>query len=262
MRYIYDIAIWGMGLMMLASCEDVIDLELDNTDPRVVVEALADINTSSISINVTLTNDFYEQAAPNQVTDAEITLKNEAGDEVNIPVNSEGSYSLSPINLIEGEIYELEVIVDGISYTAETTAPFKVPLLGIDTILRPPFFQGGDPFIQSFYRWFDNENQDNFYRLRTFVNDTIVGPYAFYSDNQLDGELFVRPLMAPVFFGDTARFQLISIDKSTYDYFIELQAVLNQGFGGTTPFNPKGNFDNNALGYFGISSYEEIEFQF
>ena len=138
--YLYILSI--LGVISFTSCEDVIDLELDNTDPRVVIEAITDMNTSSIEVDVSLTTDFFDESVPNVVTDASVTLINEAGDQTIIPVNAEGSYSLSPIDIVSGEKYTLEVVVDGETYTAETFAPFQVDILAIDTLLEPPFFEG------------------------------------------------------------------------------------------------------------------------
>jgi hypothetical protein len=258
--YLYILSI--LGVISFTSCEDVIDLELDNTDPRVVIEAITDMNTSSIEVDVSLTTDFFDESVPNVVTDASVTLINEAGDQTIIPVNAEGSYSLSPIDIVSGEKYTLEVVVDGETYTAETFAPFQVDIFAIDTLLEPPFFEGGNPFFQCFYSWQDTPNEENHYQLRTFINDTLSGPLAIYDDDGLDGQLFIRPLMALVEFGDTVRFQLLSIDKETYDYFVEFNAAVSQGFNSTTPFNPQGNFDNDGLGYFGIRIYNEVSIQF
>lgn len=258
--YLYIIGL--LGILFFTSCEDVIDLDLKETDPRVVIEAITEMNTSSINVDVSLTTDFFEQSGPDLVTDATVTLINEAGETTDIPVNSEGSYSLSPINIVSGEKYTLEVLVDDVTYTAETFAPYQVDILTIDTILNPPFFEGGDPFYQSLYAWNDTPDQENHYQIRAFINDTISGPLAIYDDDSLDGQLFIRPLMSVVEIGDLVRFQLLSIDRETYDYFVEFNSAVSQGFNSTTPFNPTGNFDNEGLGYFGIQIYDEVTIQF
>ncbi len=249
-------------IIFFTSCEDIIDLDLANSEPRVVIEAVADMNTSTIVVDVSLTTEFFGEAIPNQVTDANIIFRNAAGEEIEVPVGADGRYTLSPINVVSGETYEIEVTVDDVTYRAETEAPFPVDLLAVDTIFNEPFFEGGDPFYQSLYIWQDAPGQENHYQLRTFANDTLVGPFAYYDDDGLDGQTFVRPLMYPVEVGDTVRFQLLSIDEETYDYFIQLESALNQGFNSTTPFNPTGNFDNDGLGYFGINVYNELMIQF
>ena len=44
----------------------------------------------------------------------------------------------------------------------------------------------------------------------------------------------------------------MSIDEATYKYYSDLASIQSSVFDATTPFNPKSNFDNDALGYFGI----------
>ena len=43
---------------------------------------------------------------------------------------------------------------------------------------------------------------------------------------------------------------------------MDLAIIQGQGPSSTTPYNPKGNFNNGAFGYFGIYSVSEIEFLF
>jgi hypothetical protein len=55
---------------------------------------------------------------------------------------------------------------------------------------------------------------------------------------------------------DTAIVELLTLDKSTYDYYSTLSNVLTEGDTGppmmmTTPANPNSNLSNGALGYFG-----------
>lgn len=51
--------------MLLSSCETPVDIDLDNEDPRVIVQALIRINTdedfTSAQISFTTTADFFFQ---------------------------------------------------------------------------------------------------------------------------------------------------------------------------------------------------------
>ena len=87
-------------IIFFTSCEDIIDLDLANSEPRVVIEAVADMNTSTIVVDVSLTTEFFGEAIPNQVTDANIIFRNAAGEEIEVPVGADGRYTLSPINCL------------------------------------------------------------------------------------------------------------------------------------------------------------------
>jgi len=249
-----------IAIALMSSCEDVIVLELDNTEPRIVIEAIMNMSDELVKVDLTKTNDFYDNGAPEKITNASINIIDESGTEIAVPSDGAGAYLLNNFKPITGETYRLEVDAENVLYQATAIAPVEVPLMAIDTILSSPPFGGGDPFYQSFFRWQDTENANDFYRVKAIVNDTIAGLLSLYDDNGLDGQLFIRPLMAAIDVGDNVDFQLISIDRETYEYFLQVDAA--QGGGGSVPFNPQGNFDNNALGYFGIQSTNTINIQF
>lgn len=257
MKIIQNISLLVLTVFVFTSCEDVIILDLKNTEPRIVIEANLDAQEQTLQVDVTLTNDFYDNSSPEQITDANITLTNMAGESQIVSLIDDGSYLLTGIEVEAGNKYELEVTTDEQTYIAEAFAPTPVEFVGIDTSYRESPFGGGF-FYQCFFRWEDPENDENFYKVQAIVNDTIEGS-SFYNDNGLDGELFIRPLMAAVDKGDEVEFQLININEGQYDFFLELESSQN---GGVTPFNPKGNFDNKALGYFGIRSTSKINIQF
>ncbi len=249
-------------IFSLSSCEDVIELDLKDTDPRIVIDASLDASNEILTVIITESNDFYNNDAPVKVSDASVTLKAENGTDTSVPVNADGIYVIDNYQIVPGDEYILEVLIGDVLYTASTIAPNLVPLMAVDTNRIEPAF-GGDVFYQTLLNWIDTPGEENYYRVRGLLNDeTPVGPYALYNDRGLDGQVFFRPLMERVLLGDKMEFQLISIDRETHDYFLEIAAVQSQGFGGSTPFNPKGNFDNNALGYFGIKWTSSITIQF
>lgn len=248
---------------LFSSCEDVIELELKDTDPRIVIDASLNANTETINVLITETNDFYNNDTPVGITNATVVLTAEDGTILDIPESTDGQYSLENVQIVPGDKYSLKVTIADEEYNASTIAPSFVPLLAIDSMRIEPAFGSGEPFFQTLLSWVDTPDEENYYRVRGILDEeTPVGPYAFYNDNGLDGELFFRPLMARVSLGDKMEFQLINIDKETHDYFLDVAAVQSQGFGGSTPFNPKGNFDNDALGYFGIKWTSSITIQF
>ncbi len=64
-----------------------------------------------------------------------------------------------------------------------------------------------------------------------------------------------------VFPGDTVRYEFISMDKASYQYFDKISQISQEGGGGNVvPFNPIGNFGPEVLGFFGIytSGYRTV----
>jgi hypothetical protein len=58
--------------------------------------------------------------------------------------------------------------------------------------------------------------------------------------------------------GGEAEVQVFSIDESVYNYFLQLNDVLywKRRLMPPTPYNPKSNISNGALGYFAAWSYD------
>ena len=61
--------------------------------------------------------------------------------------------------------------------------------------------------------------------------------------------------------GNLYKIELLSMDKESFEYIQELSTIQSQGGGSSVPFNPQGNFNNDALGYFGIYYSSSIEVQ-
>jgi len=262
MKYIKNISLFILGFFFLTSCEDVIELDLENTEPRIVIEANLETENDSLSVLVTKTNGFYEDGAPARVTNALITISDEDGNTIELSETQDGLYELTGYSTEPGKEYELSVATEGEEYIATTLAPQKVAFTAIDTIFGQSPFGGNLFFYQALFRWQDPANESNYYQVQAIRNDTILGQLSIYNDDGLDGQLFVRPLMDFINEDELVEFRLINWDAKSYDYFVQIAALQQQGFGGSTPFNPKGNFSNKALGYFGIRTTDRITIQF
>lgn len=102
----------------------------------------------------------------------------------------------------------------------------------------------------------------NYYRLRAFQNDSLLASvYTVISDDFSDGKKMQSPVRNPFEEFSKVDIELLSTDENYYDFFVELQGLSEGGLGGTTPYNPSGNFGNEALGYFGIYSSSVITIQ-
>ena len=111
--------------------------------------------------------------------------------------------------------------------------------------------------------WNEPDNQENFYRVRAYVDNV------FQSDNYTllndvlagDGEEITASIAQGFNENTTVEVELLSTDEAYYDYFFQLSSLSGEGGDSTTPYNPQGNFSNDALGYFGIYYSSSIEIQ-
>ena len=263
MKYIKLIITLTIGVLFFASCEDVIILDLKDTEPRIVIEATINTTENIAKVIITETNGFYDNTDLVKVENATVTILKETGVLFELIETTPGIYySTTDFNTNPGKSYELKVIIGDEVYTARAIAPQQVNLTSVDTTLITPPFGPTGSFYQLQGLWTDTKNEDNYYRLRAYQDGIILGtPYTLIDDNNFDGEEFRNGIRGGFDPGTLARFELMTIDKEYYNYFLQLESNDSGGFGGSTPFNPKGNFDNKGLGFFGIYSSSNIEIQ-
>lgn len=240
--------------MILSSCEEVIILDLKTTDPRVVIEADLDGTTGTLEVRCSKTNDFYADSAFLPVSDAEVVLLYGKDDSQTVSETEPGIYILEGFTVVPGSLYRIEVTIDDITYEAQAIAPKPAQIL--EVIIEPVEIQGPPPeirFLGIGTAWLDIPDEENFYCLRMTVNNKLPGSKFLIEDTGQDGELLlVTEIRDGLENGDSLQFQLSAINKEVYEYFQQVDDMGANGFSAAAPYNPIGNFSNDALGFFGV----------
>lgn len=253
-------------ISFIYSCTDIIKLDLKNTEPRVVIEAVLNMTDSSFRTDITLSNEFYEEGKFKRIKGANIILQKVGGNTYTIPEIEDGVYFLQNIVSETNDEFLLSVTLsDGQVFEANTIAPYPVH---IENIIPAPFNPpGGGPsgndtaqYYQVLTLWKDTPNVENFYRQKTYVNGEFESDdYALADDRFNEGDTIGIMTILEIYSKDTFKLELLSTDEKYFKYFMDL-ANINFNEGSSTPFNPKGNFNNGALGYFGIYYVDDVEF--
>lgn len=256
-----------ISILFFSSCTDIIELDLKNTEPRIVIQANLNTTDSTFSANITMSNEFYENGDFKKVTGANVILKNGDGSAYTIPETEDGTYFLNNIISKPTDIFTVTVTDGEYIYKATTITPYPTK---IELIYPAPFnppgggtsgANDGSNFYQITTLWKDSANIDNYYRIKNYVNNEFeANNYALSDDRFGDGDTIASVMIAELYSGDTFKLELLSTDKQYFDYFYDIAILYSRGPGGTTPYNPKGNFNNGALGYFGIYSVSAFEF--
>jgi len=239
------------SLFFFSACEEVIVLDLEKAEKRVIIQAQLDATAMTATVSLTKSNGFYETTVPETISNANISLTSDDGQSYSFSESEAGVYVANDVLATPEQTFTISVESENETYTASTTTPYPVVLDSLSSdIIVSPF--GGEEFISVSAHWLDLAEIQNFYRIRTFINDTLLADtYNLITDDFTDGEemnSFIRNAFDE---DDEVLVKLLNIDKKYYDYFFELSSV-GGGSGDVTPFNPQGNFDNNALGFFGI----------
>ena len=247
------------------ACEKVIEIDLDDTPPQLSLEANLTAADSTFTLRATRTGAYFDSAPPTAVTDAVVELRDAAGNNYSVPYDDNGQYQLNLVPTV-GAIYTLEVLVDGVLYTATTTLPEPVPLVDLQTEFLPAFGPN-DAGYAVYFRYQDPADIDNFYRIRHVLNgvpQTAGSDLQVVNDRLNDGGLARFPLFGQIFeVSDTVQVIFQPIAASAYDYFNTLSSIIGDGQGpgggSAAPGNPTTNWDNEALGYFAAYPTSTLE---
>jgi len=254
------------ALFFFSSCEDVIELDLATSEPQLVIEGTLDAGTQIAKVVISQTNDFYDNAAPDKIADASVFLLQENGLSYELIETAAGTYKAENVTSSIGEEFTLRVEVDEKIYeaSAKVPAPTSLDDIMVSEASSSSLVNGqGEGNLMLTARWEDPIDIESFYRIRTYVNDTLQSAmYTIIADSFLgDGEPQILPLRDRFMEGTKVSVELLSTNESYYNYFSQLSSIAGEGGAATTPYNPSSNFGESGLGYFGIyhSSIVDLE---
>lgn len=259
-----------IGFGLLFSCEEVVDLDIDQSTPQIVIEGLLTNKDTTHYVKVSKSIQFYETGLL-PVENAKVTVKSDA-QTYTYTYNPEGYDSLQGYYFsdmafaanIDG-VYTLSVDVDGVEYEATDTLRYVTEIDSLEVVLAPNPSKN-DVEEGRIYQviLFAEEPQetDDFYQFQFFRNDTLITStnniYVFSDDalgDRLDG------LPSPVLFkeGEKASVEIYSLTKEQYLFYADLVNILNSdgGMFSPPPANPRNTFSNNALGLWQVSAVRE-----
>ena len=266
-----------MILAASSSCTQKIDLKLDESQSRLVVDAT--IAPSASLIKLTRSSGyFYNEPSP-KVVSATISISNE---ELNFPCK-ETHPGVSGIYLpdssfhgIPGKTYTLNVslkepVANKSNFSSSCTMAWVVKLDSIKTVFTPNY-QGLDLWQINVYAK-DPPADGNCYLFQYYRNDTLISDsifkYSIEEDKFFNGNYVYG---APVFYidnshkwetlhtGDKVSVRMSGITREYYNFITQVQeAGFNIPFFSGPPANVKGNIDNGAIGFFTVygSSWAE-----
>ena len=249
-------------IIAFSSCTKVIDVDLNETDPKFVAEANYTAEDSTVRVQLTLTSSYFDSNASPTLDNLVVIITDHLGSSQTVPFMGNGYYELSNYIPIFGTNYTLTVQYNGVTYTANSVMNPPIPLEEITYDYFPAFF-GLDPGYLINLRFNDPPSIPNQYIIALSINhvpDTKLTSLFLQDDDYSDGNLVERPLFANEFFqeNDTVEIEMRSVDKPVYDYFSEILSIAG-GQSSAAPANPKTNWDNKALGYFSAYSSSRRE---
>lgn len=249
------------------SCEEVVDIPLEESAPRLVIDASIEwfkgTSGENQSIRITRTSPFYEEETEG-VENARVKITSENDEEFEFLHQQAGNYSNNNFLPEFNVSYELEVDLDGEVYTATETL---IPVVEIDYIeqLEAGGFTGEDIELKVFYT--DPATTEDYY-LFEFINEEVS--LEFYEDEFTNGnQIFGYYSTEDIESGDEIGIQLQGISESYYEFLFILRSQVGTNQGGpfeTMPATVKGNIinrtnpENYPFGYFRLSEVDSTSY--
>lgn len=245
-------------LFALIACEDVIDLDLDEEEGKLVIEGKIYSDNRPIYVKLSQSTNIYDPQPFPAIEDAQLLLETSDGQSTNLEYLQDGIYETKSIDIKSGINYTLKVEWQGEEYEATTYMPFPS---GIDSTVL--FLEEGSSFVDDGYYGFfygqEGSEDENYHILRYYKKgfaglDTLDQDYflgqQFYANGQVQLPMYVFQLKE----GDIGLLEYMAVDEQVFEYLTTLEDIA--GFSGGGPFdpvpqNPSSNFSNGALGYFG-----------
>ena len=270
-------------IFFLFSCEKAVTFNLDQANPKLVVEATIESNQPPVVI-LSKTLNYFSKISPETlassfVRNADIYVSNgtltHKLKEYSTPLGNGYTfyfYSIDSANLTTafvGELnksYSLKIVSEGKEYTATT----KIPLVTkhIDSLFWKPAPPGNDPDkvavmvrvtdppgYGDYVRYFTKRNGEPFYpAINSVFDDQIIdgSTYEVEVERGVDRSTELREGYTYFNKGDTVTLKLCNIDKSTFEFWRTMEfSYSNIGNPFSSPTKVLGNVSNGALGYFG-----------
>ena len=253
----FQIVISLVTIFIFSGCQKVINVDLNEAAPRIVIEGLINDRRGPYTIMISQSGSYFNQPVLSPVSGAMAIITDNAGTIDTLKEMTPGIYLTSKTRGIPGRTYTLKVISENQEYVGSSTMFNHVNIDSLSLVKSQSqrFDFGGNtqnelPFeIHCFFR---DPMEKNFYRIKVFRNDSInTENYRLFDDQYTNGqetELRVAHATAD----DTYRIELLSLDKQTYEFYSTLEDLLHTNpIFGSTPANPNNNLSNGALGYFG-----------
>ncbi|KJD34085.1 hypothetical protein PK35_04975 [Tamlana nanhaiensis] len=267
--------------IIFSACEDVIDVDVDTAETRLVIEASLDWEKGTTgnnqTIKLSLSSPYFNTQDITVVTGANVVVTNmNTGDIFNFTDENDGSYTTNSFEPIIGNTYSLQVSYNGETYEATETLMAVPEIKEINQSIEGGF---DDELLEVNVYFDDPVDEENYYLLNFYETGDLFSFFADVSDEFVNGNevyyFFEKEddednNQAPFQAGDTVDIELYGISESYYNY---MRLLIEQYYSGGNPFSStaaliKGNCinptnpDNYAFGYFRVTEVDVATYTF
>ena len=252
--------------LTLIACEDVIDVNVNNAEPRLVIDAslhwIKGTNGSNQLIQLSLTGPYFDNNVP-PANGAVVTVTDSNNNTFNfIEENDSGIYKTDNFIPVIDEVYNLKIIYNNETYIATESMIPVTPIKSVEQ-KNDGGFSGEEIEIKAYYT--DPGNRENYYLFEFLILDRNSSTLEVYDDEFTDGnQIFAFYSDEDLETGNEILIRNSGISERTYEFLNILLQQTDEDSGDpfeTQPATVRGNCvnqnktnpDNFPLGYFRVS---------
>lgn len=248
---------------MISSCTEVIELDLNNSAPQIVIEG--NINTSSDSaiIKITKTVNFDSDNSFPAVNGAFVLITDNIG-HIDTLIETEPGIYKADIRGISGNTYFLNVSVGDINLSSVSSIPNQVNFDSL-VINEVPASTAQGPNSEKRHEvlvyFKDPANEKNYYRFVEYKNGKISNRLYIYDDRLSNGSdvvIRLRNNTSRYDSADVISFEMQCIDQFVYEYFNSFSNLNGGPMNASAPANPYSNILGSDLGYFSAHTAQRL----
>lgn len=254
--------------VFFTSCEDVVNLDLENGESRIVVDAeivwKKGTSGNEQVIKLSKTASYYSDKTP-KVSGAQVRVENSEGVVFIFTETEPGLYKCTNFVPVINMDYKLFIEAEGKSFTATEKLTSATPIDKIEQKMIPDF--GGEDVIEVTFYYKDPADQVNYY-LTDYQSDFLLFPeYDITSDEFFNGnEISTRFSNEDMKPGNTVNIVHRGISKNFFNYMKLILDASDSNPFMVPPGNIRGNIINTnnntdfALGYFRLCEADSISY--
>lgn len=254
----YSKFIYFSVLVVLFSCEKVIDLDVNDIEEKLVIDAEYIASDSLVTVKMSKTKDVFSGGGFTFVSGAQIQIVDENGAVTPLNDLGDGSYELTGYIPNYDSQYTMRVTYDGQNYESSDLLKNPVDLDALTTEFQEESLFGSEGYVV--FMNFTDPNGPNYYRAVRFVNGeelTERTDQFVFDDGLSDGNQQTVPFFSDRYVsGDSIAVEFRSYSEKTYTFISELYDIAGDQGQSAAPANPNSTWTNDAIGNFAAFGYD------
>jgi hypothetical protein len=269
---LFNILIAVLALTLFSGCEDVIQVDVVNKSPKIVVDAFVNNQSDTQTIRLTRSIGYFDSTGKEPaIANAQVAIVDQTTSIPKLFVFKyayNGKYQFVPNKLTGdtfsiGHDYALLVVVDKdtlVSFSKLNPTTVIDSLHLVDVVGNGPPINTTGKYVELYAN--DRVGQGDFYWIKTFRNDTFsnsinqlnISADMGNTSNGQDGKLFIYPVrynqvndfLRSYKTGETVRLEIHSINAVVFAWF---NLVINENRNGGLFATPPANIFSNIISF-------------